>query len=228
MTKTFERLRILLADDHALLREALNRVASELLPSATLFEAESLEQALEIADREAPIDLALLDIRMPGMDGVAGVKIFRERFPDVRVAILSGYFARTDVVEALENGALGFIPKSLELEKVFEAIQIILAGHTYVPASIVLAARGRNRIPSEAPIDHGESLDSFGLTRRERDVLLCLAKGHPNKEIAQRLGLQEITVKLHLRNIYRKLGVRNRAQAVRVVLQNGRMSDVAC
>ena len=214
-------MRILIADDHALVRDALRRAAVEALPEAVLIECDALEQAIAAAEREAPIDLALLDVRMPGMHGIEGVRTFRDALPDTRVAVLSGYFTAGDIVAALNYGAKGFIPKALEIDQVFEAIRMIVSGHHYIPPDILAVIDGNH---AEISGDHSP-FDALAreqkLTQREQDVLRLLVDGCTNKEIALRMDVQEVTVKLHLSKIYRKLGVRNRAQAVRVVLEAG-------
>jgi DNA-binding NarL/FixJ family response regulator len=221
-------MRILLADDHALVRDALRRTAGEAVPEAVLIECESLDQALAAAESEAPIDLALLDIRMPGMHGVEGVRIFRDAFPNTPVAVLSGYFAADDIVTALDFGARGFIPKSLELEKVFEAIRMIVAGHHYIPAEILAVIETGQVAVSGDHSTFDTLVRSHALTQREQDALRLLVDGHTNKAIALRMEVQEVTVKLHLRKVYRKLGAKNRAQVVRMVLQGGWNPQATC
>jgi len=214
-------MRILIADDHALVRDALRRAAVEAMPEADLIECESLDDAVTATEREAPIDLALLDVRMPGMHGVEGVRKYLEAFPEARVAILSGYFSAEDIGAALNYGAKGFIPKTLDIDKVFEAIRMIVAGHSYIPREILALVDGSHSVISadHSPLD--AMVREYKLTEREQDVLRLLVDGSTNKEIARRMNIQEVTVKLHLRNIYRKLGIRNRAQAVRTVLEAG-------
>ena len=214
-------MRILIADDHALVRDALRRAAVEAMPEAVLIECESLDQAVTAAEREAPIDLALLDVRMPGMQGIEGVRTFVEAFPETRLAVLSGYFTADDIVTALNYGAKGFIPKSLDIDKIFEAIRLIVAGHHYIPPDILTVVVGNHADMSGDHSPFDALVREHKLTQREQEVLRLLVEGCTNKEIARRMDIQEVTVKLHLRNIYRKLGIKNRAQAVRTVLQSG-------
>lgn len=214
-------MRILIADDHALVRDALRRAAMEALPEAELIECDALEQAIAAAEREAPIDLALLDVRMPGMHGIEGVRTFREAFPDTKVAVLSGYFAADDIVAALNYGAKGFIPKALEIDQIFEAIRLIIAGHHYIPPDILSVIDGSHAEISGDPSTFDALVRDHMLTKREQDALRLLVDGCTNKEIALRMDIQEVTVKLHLSKIYRKLGIRSRTQAVRVVMEAG-------
>jgi DNA-binding NarL/FixJ family response regulator len=213
-----ESIRVLVADDQALVRDAICRTANEFLSSATIFEAESLDHAIIATHDNARIDLAVLALRMPGMDGPEGVKTYRRQFSDIRVAVLSGYFTPREALEALEYGAAGFIPKTYDLKKVFEAIQMIIDGHVYIPPIILEAIKGQTGPKALRPDANAEPLRTAGLTPREIEILGVLSEGCSNKEIANRFGLQEVTVKLHLRSIYRKLGIRNRTQAARLAL----------
>lgn len=220
-TEAIEGMQILLADDHALVRDALRRAAVDTMPEAVLIECESLDEAIAAVEREAPIDLALLDVRMPGMDGIDGVRTFLEACPNTRLAVLSGYFSADDIVAALNYGAKGFIPKSLDIDRIFEAIRLIAAGHHYIPADILEVVDGSHSAVSGDLSPFDALARENKLTEREQDVLRLLVDGCTNKEIARQMEVQEVTVKLHLRNIYRKLGIRNRAQAVRAVLETG-------
>ena len=160
------------------------------------------------------------DIRMPGMDGLDGIDRIRQSCLNVPVVILSGTYDRDLVLDALARGARGYIPKTLGGKAMLSAFQLVLSGETFVP-SIVLGGneqfepvrRGAGGGSSDNPIHR--------LTRRERDVLAVLVEGHPNKEIARQLGLQEVTVKVHLKGVFRKLGATNRTQAVHIANQLG-------
>lgn len=211
-------MRILVVDDHALVRDAIRRVASDVVPDATIVECASLEEAVSVAQDAAPFDVTLLDLHMPGMQGVDGVRVFCEAFPDTPVAVLSGYFTADDIAEALTLGAKGFIPKTMSLEKIFDAARMVAQGHYYIPPEILAIIRDRKPQAAEEHSGPGADLREYSLTSREEEVLRLLVEGLTNKAIALRLDLQEVTVKLHLRKIYRKIGVQNRAQAVRKVL----------
>jgi two-component system, NarL family, nitrate/nitrite response regulator NarL len=213
-------MRVLLADDHALVRDGMKPFLLDLADTVEILEAATFDQAVEIAGSGLVIDLALLDLRMPGMDGLNGLSKFRERFPDVQVVIVSGQYSYSDINSALERGARGYVPKTIGGEAMLNALRLVLAGERYVPsiffetAKKEAARKGAMRgLPSDNPLAE--------LTNREWQVLSELIAGHSNKQIGRTLGLEEITIKIHLRNVYRKMNVSNRAQAVRVALQSG-------
>jgi DNA-binding NarL/FixJ family response regulator len=199
---------VIVADDHALIRELLERQLKELDADVRVYHAGTLQQVLEIADSAERLDLILLDLRMPGMNGFAGLQAVRQRRPDVPVAILSGQIDPQTIREALQAGAAGYLPKTMRAAGMLNALRLILDGERYVPESALSATAASDAAAPE-------------FSKRERDVVKQLMLGHTNKEIARDLQIEEVTVALHLRSIYRKLAVRNRTQAVRVLLQRG-------
>lgn len=210
-------LRILFADDHALIREGLRPFLLQLDPETDIREASSLEEGLELFTSDAPPHLALLDLNMPGMDGIAGIKKTKTHFPDARVVILSGYYDNRVVKSAIDGGAHGFIPKIAFGKTMVSALSLVLAGETYVPTTML-----RNE-PQEVLPEADGALNLDGpwnkVTAREAEILRLVVQGKSNKEIGRLLGLNEVTVKGHLRNAYRKIGAGNRADAVRIAMQ---------
>lgn len=218
-------MQILVADDHNLVREGLKPFLYELDETAEIIEASSLDEALARAAQTTALGLVLLDLRMPGMDGMRGIEAIRALHPAVPVVILSGFVSRDDVMSALRAGAAGYIPKTISGAAMINALRLVLSGEKYLP-SIAFS--------EEAPVQQEEwtparpasgTLDS--LSGREREILALLIDGRTNKEIARKLELQEITIKIHLRNVYRKIGAANRAQAVRIALSSGWTAPVA-
>ncbi len=203
-------LHVIVADDHALIRELLERQLKELDADVRVYHAGTLQQALELAGTAERLDLILLDLRMPGMNGFAGLQAVRQARPEVPVAILSGQIDPQTIREALQAGAAGYLTKTMRATGMLNALRLILDGERYVPESALSTA---------AP--GGESAGLAELSKRERDVIKQLMLGHTNKEIARDLQIEEVTVALHLRSIYRKLAVRNRTQAVRLLLERG-------
>ena len=214
----------LIADDHALVLEGLKLVLQKLGPDVHVLERADLptamELAAELATEDVPLDLAILDFRMPGMNGSAGIETFCTRFSDTAVIVLSGHYRRQDVLECFHRGASGFIPKNLGTKAMMNAIQLVLDGEKFLPADILPEHLEDDGLQNADP-----TLDAHNplrrLTRREREVLAELAKGLPNRTIAKKLDVQEVTVKFHLTQIYRKLDVENRVQAVKIALEIG-------
>jgi DNA-binding NarL/FixJ family response regulator len=209
-------MRILLADDHSLFREGLLHVLKELGTDPDVVQAADYPSAIETAGRNLDLDLALLDLNMPGMDGLTGVRTFRAKFPLLPVIVLSASECPDDVKSALDAGVLGYIPKSSTAQVMLSAIQLVLAGGIYLP-SLLLAHEG-SVVPEQkslrAAASHGAGSGTRGLTERQLQVLALLAEGKPNKLIARTLDITEGTVKIHLAAIFQALGVRNRTEAV--------------
>ena len=201
-------MKILIADDHALFREGLRYVLRALDPHVVVLEAASAAQAMQTAAREQQIDLVLLDLAMPGLDGFAGLDMLRERFPDIPVVVVSASQEPRDVRRALDAEASGFIPKSMSGAEMVCALRAVLAGHVYVPKAI-------------AGIEDDADTHDFHLTPRQLQVLELMCEGLSNKEIAQRLGMAEGTVKIHVTAILRAMNASNRTHAVILAAQLG-------
>ena len=210
-------VKFLLVDDHALVREGLKLLFAKLNPEIEVVEADTFGSALEAAAQETALDLILLDLGLPGMRGIGDVEEIRERAPDVPVVILSGAFARRDVMDALDHGAAGFIPKSLGGDAMFHAINLVLSGEKFVPSLVYFQGED---VEEEAAADIDGGLFET-LTGREREVLGLLALGNSNNEIAAHLDLQEVTVRARLTSIFRKIGVKSRTQAVGLAIRKG-------
>ena len=204
-------LHVIVADDHALIRELLERQLKELDADVRVYHAGTLQQVLELARTAERLDLILLDLRMPGMNGFAGLQAVRQKWPEVPVAILSGQIDPQTIRDALQAGAAGYLPKTMRAAGMLNALRLILDGERYVPES----ALTMSATVSGAPTGVAE------FSKREHDVIKQLMRGHTNKEIARELQIEEVTVALHLRSVYRKLAVRNRTQAVRILLERG-------
>ncbi|MGF1608776.1 MAG: LuxR C-terminal-related transcriptional regulator [Kiloniellales bacterium] len=213
--------RILLADDHELLREALRAVISGLDPEITLFECTGFNDALDLASQHDGLDLAILGLRMAGMGGLEGIRRFRARFPEVPVIVSCCHCDAEEMIRVFRCGAAGFIPESLDSRGVKAVIELVLAGQVYIPADILALVERLQEQNGQPPAHLDENGKAHALTRREQQTLELLVEGHSNKGIARALDIQEVTVKLHLRSIFRKLGVVNRSQAVRVAIESG-------
>ncbi|WCT75491.1 response regulator transcription factor [Sphingomonas naphthae] len=199
--------RVLIADDHPLVRDGLRTVISVAFDRCEQFEASSLAEAIEIVEREGDFDLVLLDLNMPGTTGFGGLAAMRERFPSVPVVIVSAAEERGLVRGALAAGAAGFLPKSLRRGAIVDALKLILAGDIYVPP---FAEALYDEDKEEADIRR--RIDS--LTPQQRVVLGLVVVGKLNKQIAYDLDVSMTTVKAHVSAILSKLNVFSRTQAV--------------
>jgi DNA-binding NarL/FixJ family response regulator len=217
-------MKILIADDHRLVIEAVKAKLSELEPGIEFVLAMSVDELLAGANDD--LDLALIDLNMPGADGQAHIDEIRRRHPAVPVIVLSGYEDPAIMRSALERGVLGFIPKAYSPEVMLSAVRLVLAGGVYVPPMMLTAlppgivAGVTTQASAEALTRSGgggtqtlEHLRSV-LTERQVEVLQLLSQGKPNKLIGRSLGISEGTVKIHLAAIFRALNVRNRTEAV--------------
>lgn len=199
-------MRIILADDHVLVRDALKSYIERLADDATVLAVSSFPEAYSLAQQEVEVDLVILDLRMPGMNGLEGLTRMRGLRPRTPVVIMSGLARPQDISDALEAGAAGFFPKTLNGAALVSAVRLVLAGERFVPST-----DHANGADGGAAVVENEATST--LTTREREVLDLLTKGLSNKEIARKLELQEVTIKLHVRGICRKLGAKNRTQA---------------
>jgi DNA-binding NarL/FixJ family response regulator len=199
--------RIIIADDHPLFRDALRLTVARMLPRAEAVEAESFERLRARLEEVAETDLVLLDLNMPGTKGFSGLLYLRAQFPAVPVAIISANEEPRVVRAALDLGAIGYIPKSAGASEIRAALTALLAGKSWLPASLGL---DRSSAGSEgefrARLTH--------LTPQQVRVLMMLSEGLPNKQIAHGLGVSEATAKAHVSAILQKLKVDNRTQAV--------------
>ncbi len=201
-------MRLLLVDDHALFREGLKLLLSGLDPKAKLEEAGDLVRALKLAD-DADFDLILLDLKLPGPNGLDALAALREATDGAApIVVLSGEDDPGVVRAAIEQGAMGFIPKSSTPEVLIQALRLVLASGVYLPP-LALGARAA-AAPASAPAE----VKLPGITDRQMDVLRCVIRGKPNKVIARDLDISEGTVKLHLSAVFRALNAHNRTEAV--------------
>jgi DNA-binding NarL/FixJ family response regulator len=217
-------MKILVADDHKLVRDGLKPFLQELGPDVEVLDAANIDEAVSVVAGIGDIGLVLLDLMMPGMDGLKGLETLRQKCPTAPIVIVSGFSSRDHVVAAVQAGAAGFIPKTVSGTAMVNALRLVLSGEKYLPSSTFFddPANQMAMPMSSAPRTAGGIPAPFDkLSRREAEILALLVEGRTNKEIAICLDLQEITIKVHLRNVYRKIGAANRAQAVRIAMSSG-------
>jgi len=209
-------MRILIADDHALFRRGLSLLLRQLYPDAEVIEATDVASALALGDGLVQCSVILLDLTMPGMEGLAGLERLRLAAPAAPIVMLSASAELESIRRAIAGGARGYVLKSGSDETLRHALSLVMAGEIYVPP-VVLSQLDRPAGGPELPAD--SPLRS--LTERQRETLELLAQGLSNKEIARQLGLLESTVKAHLKVILKKLGATNRTQAALLATQHG-------
>jgi DNA-binding NarL/FixJ family response regulator len=215
-------MRILVVDDHALVRRGLTYVVKEGFPDADVDEAESAAAALELLHGGKKVDLALVDVRMPDLDGLELLKAIKAEWAELPVIMLSTYENAPYVKRALADGASGYLLKEATPEDLAQAIHVAMSGSGNVLSPRVIQNLFEDQEASgSSSAANGHRRNEYSLTQREHDILALLAEGRSNRDIAQRLFLSEKTVKAHLAAIFRKLGVTNRTQAAMMAVQMG-------
>jgi DNA-binding NarL/FixJ family response regulator len=210
-------MKILLVDDHTLFREGMRLLLSQLDSTCQIIEASTCQSAFDAAHAAGDFDVVLLDLHLPDMPGFAALSVLREEHPHLPVVVLSASDDRTTVLEALDRGAMGFIPKSSSSQVLLSALKLVLVKGVYIPPTVL------NSAPAPTPVitlnisEKSVQPSDLGLTDRQMDVLGLLVQGKPNKLISKELGLAEGTVKTHVTAVLRALNVTNRTQAVMAV-----------
>jgi DNA-binding NarL/FixJ family response regulator len=197
-------MRVLIADDHDLVRDMLAMLLQSY-GDVEISTAADLQQACALIDSQERFDLIMLDLNMPGMNGLAGLRHAMDMHGGQRVALLSGTATREIAQEALEMGAAGFVPKTLPAKSMINAVKFMTMGEQFVPIEFLTA----QSVPEAHPL-------ADKLTPRELQMLKGLTEGKSNKEIARDFEISEPTVKLHMKTLYRKLDASNRTQAAMI------------
>ncbi len=200
-------MRYLLIDDHPLFRGGLKLLLESLDPRADVMQASSVDEAVSVARSRGRFDLALIDLHMPGYMGLSALHKFRDEAPHVPVVVLSGDEGEGVVRDAVDAGAMGFIPKASDPAALVDALNIVLHGGIYLPLT--------PRTPTvklEASSDPRQRLMDLGITRRQIDVLGKLAQGKSNKVIGRELGIADTTVKTHIVELFNVLAVHSRTE----------------
>ena len=211
-------MKVLLVDDHVLFREGISMILKNLMGAVDVFEAGSCSEGLSQLAIQPGMDLVLMDIGLPDMSGIEGIALMRQQYPDVPVVALSSSEDKATVLSALDNGAMGFIPKTSNSSILTSALRLILARGIYLPPSVFLG--GRPAVAASgtqpAPIDLSRQMTpaDLGLTARQAEVLHRLLQGKPSKVICRELELSSSTVKTHTSAVLRALNVTTRTQAI--------------
>jgi DNA-binding NarL/FixJ family response regulator len=199
------KIRILLVDDHMAIRMGLMTAISDTLDMEVVADVEDGSEAVAAYRRHRP-DVVVLDLRMHGMSGVETIRALRTEAPEARILIFSNYARGEEVFQAFRAGAAGFVVKEMPLDRLLEAIRTVYAGEQFIPPQVAMRI-GERQLAQLSP--------------REMDVLKLVARGLSNKEIAAQLGLVVGTVKIHVANLFAKLGVSDRTQALVTAVKRG-------
>lgn len=216
-----DRIRILVVDDHAIVRDGIKLIMETVDELEVVGEAGNGREGLEQAEALKP-DVVLMDLRMPEMDGLTTIKHLREDQPEIAIIILTTYNEDDLMYQGLQLGAQGYLLKDVDRQTLIRTIKAAAQGETLLQPEIL------QRIMSQGGVQPSEVTGRVGdtnLTERENEVMRGVAAGERNKEIAYRLGISERTVKAHLTHIFNKLGVDSRAGAVAVAVENGLLSS---
>ena len=205
-------IRVLIADDHLVVREGLRAILEAATDLVLGGEASDGVEAVRLAGELSP-DVVLMDLRMPGMDGIEAIRQIKTRYPAVEIVILTTYDDDAYIVRGLRAGARGYLLKDAGRQVLFEAIRAAARGESLLPPAVVEKV--------VAHLEEPRPVEAERLSEREREVLALMAQGAANKEIAAHLHIAERTVKAHVTSIFNKLGVNSRTEAVAVALRSG-------
>jgi DNA-binding NarL/FixJ family response regulator len=200
-----KKIRILLVDDHAVMRMGLTTAAGDAPDMEVVADVENGQEAIEAFRKHQP-DVVVLDLRLPGISGVETIRLLRDEFKAARILVFTNYAKGDEIYRAMKAGAAGFVLKGMTLERLLEAIRAVHLGDQYIPTEV--ASRVGERLLAQ-------------LSPREIEILHWLARGLSNKEIAAQLGVVEGTVKIHITNIFGKLSVSDRTQALIEAIRRG-------
>jgi DNA-binding NarL/FixJ family response regulator len=206
MTKSPDRVRILIVDDHPLLREGIGSLVEKQDDMLIVAEATDGKEALQHFRQHIP-DITLMDLRLPGMDGIDVMSTILAEFPDAKIIVLTTFSGDAQILRALKAGARGYLLKDLLRKELLEAIRTVQAG--------------RKRIPPEIAAQIAEHASDTTLTQREIEVLRLIATGSANKLVADKLSVTEDTIKMHVKSILSKLCANDRTHAVTIALKRG-------
>jgi DNA-binding NarL/FixJ family response regulator len=213
-------LKLLVIEDHALVREGLVRLLGQIEEGTQVSEAADFESGLNLLDEDSDFDLIFLDLALPGIDGFAGLDVLRKRFPAIPVTVVSAFDDVPTINRVINLGASGFIPKAYSGDALIDAVHEVLQGNIFRP----LNNRPSARIDDDKPVPNAMvsvKPSEIGLTERQAQVLCLMVRGLSNREIGTQLSLSEGTVKIHATAVFKTLGVTSRTQALVAVARYG-------
>ncbi|UPJ79775.1 response regulator transcription factor [Bradyrhizobium sp. 183] len=215
-------MKVLFADDHWMVRESLKLVMKRLDRGLETLEAGTFQEAREILRQHAGIDVMLVDLIMPGFDSFAGLRQLRSEFPDVPIVVVSVHDDSEHILRSISHGVVGYIPKTAAPREIERALERVLAGEVSFPREILQRAKGAEA-NTEEPLTSTSNLAST-LTRRENEILRLLGRGRSIVKIAEALSLSPNTVRVHVGNLTKKLGLKDRPSLIHyaVSVANGK------
>lgn len=209
-------LKIILIEDHALVREGMAQLVRQLEDEVEVLEAATADAGTALLEQSPDLDMVVLDLSLPGMDGLSWLKIARRRFPAVPVVVVSAHDDSETIRKVMRDGASGFVAKASPTDRLLDSLSRVLAGEIVEPTKLPAYPGGIDH-PGPTPVAPGPGRNrasDLGLSPRQAEVLRLLAKGKTNGEIGSLLGLTEGTVKIHVTAVFKALGVKNRTQAL--------------
>jgi len=218
-----EIMRILIADDHPFFRAGLRLELGKLASDIEYFEVETFQQCIHEINQGKDFELVLIDLDMPDSDGIEVIRTIRDLLPNACMVVISGTETVEVIAQVLSFGVQGYIPKSSPRPVVIKALELVMSGGIYLPPELLMKI-GRSsagHLQAEVSRDRCLSDTAVSLTQRESEVLLLLAQGMMNKEIARKLNISNPTVRAHVTAIFRSLNVNNRTQAGHVASKLG-------
>ncbi len=221
-------MKILLADDHILFRDGMRYVLQQVQGGEPdIIEVGNYDDAVKVTEKHSDLDLALLDIKMPGSDGLLSIRAYRRHFPQVPLVVVSGDEGWRQMERVMQDGAMGFICKTASPSVMLNALNLVLAGGVYVPPQLVNRIGKKNPRPCDEAVQdkRSEHTNQYGLTKRQMEVILYLYEGLSNKAIAEKMEISVGTVKVHVAAIFQTLKVNNRMAAVQEASRLGLIVD---
>lgn len=223
-------LKILMVDDHPLIRQGLRALLAELAEDVQVLESGDFPQALALIDANPDIDLILLDLQLPSTVGLSALIDIHEFHAEIPVAVISGFTDKATVLGAYDRGASGYIPKSSSPATLLEAIRVVLGGGLYIPPEATIQAnvlqdQAHDILPVSSSLPLPESVRKMGLSARQLEIVALILQGKPNKAICRELGMSLGAVKNHVAAILREFKVSNRTQIIVTVLNQRRLES---
>ena len=203
-------MKVLLVDDHVLFRQGMQLLLERLAPSVQTFEAGDLPSAIALAQSQPSLDMVFFDLGLPGVSGMDALIAFKQAHDSLPVVVLSGLSDKQTVLDALHNGAMGFIPKSASMTALEGALKAVVSNRIYLPATALESSEVLT-FQSQSPF---KKISELPLTERQKDVFKLILLGKPNKVIARDLGVAESTIKSHVKPILQALNVTSRVEAI--------------